>query len=121
MARTTTTKKAATQPRTDGPAYRSTAAWQAAHGTAKGVAKGAPQYAAALQVATHLAWRGPAGAVAWHKGTNPTMVANAAAMGVEPGQPVHEAMAAVLDSMGQAATTQPQRDAHAALLAATMA
>ena len=39
---------------------------------------------AALTVATHLSWRAPGASVAWHKGTNATMLATAATLGIEP-------------------------------------
>lgn len=119
MATSTTTKaakatKATTantpQPHTSGP-YRSNAAWATAHGAAMGAKAGNPAYAAAVQVATHLAWRGPAATVAWHKGTNANMLANAQHMGVTTGMAVQAAMATVVAAMQAAANTPAQHSA----------
>lgn len=106
-------------PSTTGSVYRTTAAWQAAYGAASGVATGNPPYAAALQVACHLAWRAPQASVAWHAGTNANMVANAANMGASSGTPVHAAMASVLAALQASASTTAQAKAATALQAAT--
>ena len=106
---TTTTRKATTRKATPAPApapapsgpYRANAAWAAAHAAAKPALRGNAAALAALQVATHLAWRAPGGAVAWHAGTNATMLANAATLGVQPGQPVHAAMALCVAALPQ--------------------
>lgn len=110
----TATKGTAVPMHTTGP-YRANNAWQLAHAAAKGAAAGNPQYAAGVQVLTHLAWRAPGGAVGWHKGTNPTMVANATAMGVATGMPVQAAMVAVLAHMAASNPTAPQAAALATL------
>ena len=109
MARTTsTTSKSATtkaaKPAKAAP-YRSVPAWHAAHAAAVGQHRGNPQARAALQVGTHLAWRSPNGTVAWNKGTNAAMLAHAATLGVQVGQPVHEAMALVIAALPAHATT----------------
>ena len=116
MAKTTTTTTTTKTPAA--PAYRTLPAWLAAMGTATGAATGNPTYRGLLQVATHLAWRGPQGTVAWHKGTNANMVAVANENGATVGTPVHEAMASVLAALAAAAATPAQADAAAALAAA---
>ena len=105
----------AAQAHTTGP-YRGAPAWVAAHAAATAAAKGAPAYRAALQVVTHLAWRTPTGAVAWHRGTNATMLGTATEMGITTGQPVQEAMHAAVTALGKAATTPAQEEAATALL-----
>ena len=112
------TTKGATTKTPAAPAYRTLPAWLAAMGTATGAATGNPTYRGLLQVATHLAWRGPQGSVAWHKGTNANMVAVANDNGASVGTPVHEAMSNVLAALAAAATTPAQADAAAALAAA---
>ena len=127
MATKTTTKGATTKGATTkgattktpaAPAYRTLPAWLAAMGTASGAALGNPTYKSLLQVATHLAWRGPQGTVAWHKGTNANMVVVANDNGAGVGTPVQAAMASVLAALAAAATTPAQADAAAALAAA---
>lgn len=113
------TAKTATSPvavHTAG-AYRTNPEWLATMGTAKGASTGNPAYAAAVQVATHLAWRAPAGSVAWHAGTNANMVANANSYGATVGTPIQEAMAATVKALLAAATT-PEQTAPAKVLAA---
>lgn len=73
-------------------AYRNQTSFAEALAAASAHHRSVPTAKAALQVITHLAWRGPNGSVAWHKGTNPTMVAYAKSIGVVPGLPVPEAM-----------------------------
>lgn len=119
MGTNTKATKAAHTPATTGSVYRTTAAWQAAYGAATGVATGNPAYRAALQVACHLAWRAPQGAVAWHNGTNANMVAAATGYGATTGTPVHTAMAATLAALQAAAANPAQVAAAAALVAAT--
>ena len=114
---TKTTKTTATKGGA-APAYRSLSAWLSAMGTASGAATGNPTYKGLLQVATHLAWRGPQGTVAWHKGTNANMVSVANDNGAGVGTPVQAAMASVLAALAAAATTPAQADAAAALAAA---
>lgn len=89
-------------------AYRSNLEWLAAHGAALGLATGNPDYRAAIQIATHLAWRAPGASVGWHTGTNANMVANATKLGVEVGMPVQAAMALVVAALKAAATTPEQ-------------
>lgn len=86
--------------------YRNHTAWATAHAAAVQAHRANPTAKAALQVATHLAWRAPGGSVAWHKGTNAAMVAHAATLGITPGTPVHKGMAAVVAALpaGHAAT-----------------
>ena len=117
---TKTTKTTATKGGA-APAYRSLSAWLSAMGTASGAALGNPTYRGLLQVATHLAWRGPQGTVAWHKGTNANMVAVANDNGAGVGTPVQAAMASVLAALAAAATTPAQADAAAALATAATA
>ena len=107
---------AAPQVHTAG-AYRSNAAWHTAAQAANAASAGNPAYKAAAQVITHLGWRAPGGTVGWHKGTNANMVANAAAMGVQPGMAVQPAMALAVAALGKAATT-PLQQQQAATLAA---
>ena len=111
MARTTTTTKATTtkaakaaKPAKAQP-YRGVPSWHAAHAAAVGQHRGNAEARAALQVGTHLAWRSPNGSVAWTKGTNAAMLAHATTLGVQPGQPVHEAMALVIAALPAHATT----------------
>ena len=73
-------------------AYRNQTSFAKALAAASAEHRSVPTAKAALQVMTHLAWRGPTGTVAWHKGTNPTMVAYAKTIGVVPGLAVAEAM-----------------------------
>ena len=126
---TTTTNKGGTATNTNkaapagkapasGP-YRNNPAWHAAHAAAVGQHRGNPQARAALQVATHLAWRAPGGSVAWHKGTNPAMLAHAANLGVQAGQPVHAAMALCVQALPAHATTTALHNATAALAPAS--
>jgi hypothetical protein len=63
------------------------------------------------QVITHVAWRGPSGVVAWHKGKTPkAMVTTAASLGIVPGLPAPQAMALALAAL-------PKHKATTALLA----
>lgn len=101
--------------------YRTREDFVAAHGAAHGLRIGNPAYTAAIQVLTHLAWRGPKGAVAWTKGTNANMVANATAMGATVGTPMPEAMLKALDALDKAADTAARKAAAKALRAATVA
>ena len=110
---TTTTARNAGQP------YRTVPAWHAAHAAAVGQHRGNPTARAALQVATHLAWRAPAATVAWHKGTNAAMLAHAATLGITTGQPVHAAMAACVAALPQHPTTTALRKETAALAPAS--
>ena len=110
-------KAAAAEPRTS--VYRSREDFQAAIGAAQGLTRGAPNFAAAVRVLVHLAWRSPKGAVAWHKGTNPDVVANAATYGATPGTKMPEAMTAVLAAAEKAADTDARKAAIKALRAAT--
>ena len=101
--------------------YRTREDFIAAHGAAQGLRTGNPAFAAAVQVLTHLSWRGPKGSVAWSKGTNANMVANAAEMGATPGTPMPTAVAGVLDAAEAAADTDARKAAVKALRAATVA
>lgn len=107
---TKATAKPTVEPHTTG-AYRGNPEWVTAHAAATAASKGAPAYRAALQVVTHLAWKAPTSAVAWHKGTNATMLATAEAMGITTGQPVQEAMRMALGAAAKVATTPEQQDA----------
>jgi len=106
---TTTTAKPTALP------YRNVPAWHAAHAAAVGQWRGNPTARAALQVATHLAWRAPAATVAWHAGTNAAMLAHAATLEIQPGMPVHAAMAACVAALPQHPTTTALRKETAAL------
>jgi hypothetical protein len=110
-------KSAAPEARTS--VYRTREDFVAAHGAAHGLRLGNPAFAAAVQVLTHLSWRGPKASVAWNKGTNANMVANAADMGATPGTPLPTAMAGVLDAAEAAADTPARKAAVKALRAAT--
>lgn len=101
-----------TQPSTT---YRATPAWHAAHAAALGAQRGNATARAALQVATHLAWRTPTGTVGWHKGTNAAMLATATTLGVQVGMPVHVAMAKVVAALPAHATTTALAKATKAL------
>jgi len=109
------TTKAKTAPKAPavGP-YRNDAAWHAAHAASVGANRADPTHRATTTVLTHLGWRAPGSAVAWHKGTNPAMLAHADTLGVTVGQPVHEAVAACVAALPDSETTT-------ALAAATVA
>ena len=111
-ATTTATTTATTA--TAGP-YRTNPTWHAAHAAAVGAHRGNATARAALQVATHLAWRAPGGSVAWHKGTNAAMLATASTLGVQVGQPVHVAMQLVVASLPAGPTTTALAKATTAL------
>ena len=113
MSNTTTTKKTPAQARTS--VYRTRPDFLAALGQAQGLVSGAPAYKAAVRVLVHLSWRGPKSAVAWHKGTNADVVANAKDMGADAGTPLPDAMAAVLAAADKAADTKERKAAVAAL------
>ena len=107
--------KSATKPvRKVGTPYRNVPAWHAAHAAAVGAHRGNATARAALVVATHLAWRGPGASVAWHKSTNPAMLATATALGVKVGQPVSAAMALVVKSLPASPTATALGKATAA-------
>jgi hypothetical protein len=112
-----TDKTAAPEARTS--VYRTREDYLAAMGAARGLTTGNPAYGTAVKVLTHLAWKGPKGAVGWHKGTNADVVANAAAMGATPGTPLPEAMTRVLDALDAAADTEARKMAAKALRDAT--
>lgn len=101
-------------PATPTASYRNVPVWRAAHDAALEAQRGNPTARAALQVATHLAWRTPTEAVAWHKGTNAGMLATCAELGVAVGMPVHSAMGMVVAAL-------PAHPTTAALVAATAA
>lgn len=86
-------------------AYRNQTSFAEALAAASAHHRSVPEAKAALQVITHLAWRPPTGKVAWHKGTNPTMVAYAKTIGVVPGVPVPEAMELALQVVPAHETT----------------
>lgn len=94
-----------------GTPYRNVPAWHAAHAAAVGAQRGNATARAALVVATHLAWRGPGASVAWHKSTNPAMLATATTLGVKVGMPVSQAMALVVKSLPTGPTTTALRKA----------
>ena len=98
--------------------YRTDDAWVLAHGTAVAAYRKDPVARTTMTVLTHLAWRAPAATVAWHKNTSATMVAHAATLGVEPGVPVHEAVAACVASLPDNEAKKPLADAAAALVPA---
>ena len=89
-----------------GGAYRNQTSFAKALAAATAEHRSVPEAKAALQVITHLAWRGPAGKVAWHKGTNPTMVAYAKTIGVVPGLVVAEAMTICLAKVPDSPSTK---------------
>ena len=95
--------------------YRNVPDWHAAHAAAVGAHRGVATARAALQVATHLAWRTPTASVAWHKGTNAAMLATAEALGIETGMPVHEAMDLVVKALPAHDTTKALGKATSAL------
>ena len=111
-----TSKSAAVEARTS--VYRTREDFLAALGAAKGLTSGAPAYGSAVRVLVHLSWRGPKGAVGWHKGTNADVVANAAALGATPGTPMATAIAGVVDALEAAADTDARKAAAQALRAA---
>ena len=95
MATTPTQPKAST-------AYRARPNYTTALAAAKAANPGhLPTYA----VLAHLAWRTPAGKVAWHKGTTPSVVAHATALGCTPGTPVPAALALALAALPTGPTT----------------
>lgn len=110
----TTKPAAAPAAPTTGP-YRANAAWHAAHAAAVGAMRGNATARATCQVLTHLAWRAPGASVAWHTGTNAAMLAHAATLGVQVGQPVHAAMAACVAALPAGPTTTALAKATAAL------
>lgn len=95
--------------------YRANPAWHAAHAAAVGANRGNAAARATTGVLTHLAWRAPAGAVAWHKGTNAAMLAHAATLGVVVGMPVHKAVALCVAALPAGATTTALHKATTAL------
>jgi hypothetical protein len=95
--------------------YRTREDFLAALGTAKGLVSGNPAYGSAVRVLVHLSWKSPAGTVAWHKGTNADMVANAATMGAKPGVKIPEALKGVLAALDKAADTDARKAAVAAI------
>lgn len=99
--------------------YRTREDFLAALGAAKGLTSGNPAYGSAVRVIVHLSWKGPKGSVGWHAGTNADVVANATAMGAEPGTPMGEAITSVIAALVAAADTDARRTAAEALLAAT--
>lgn len=93
------TNTATNQP---GGAYRARANYSTALAAARAANPGhGPTYA----VVAHLAWRTPAGKVGWHKGTTPSVVAHATALGCVPGTPVPAAMALALAALPTGPTT----------------
>ena len=58
-----------------------------------------PAHLPTLAVLAHLAWRTPAGKVAWHKGTTPSVVAHATTLGCTPGTTVPAALAKCLAAL----------------------
>jgi hypothetical protein len=109
MSATTAAKPAAAAP------YRTVPAWHAAHAAAVGANRGNAAHRATCGVLTHLAWRSPAAAVAWHKGTNAAMLAHAASLGISVGQPVAAAVAACVASLPKHPTTTALAKETAAL------
>ena len=97
------TTKSETAPKT-GP-YRNDAGWHAAHAAAVGAHRGDATARATMTVLTHLAWRAPGASVAWHKSTNPAMVAQATTLGISVGMPLHEAVALAVASLPAHDTT----------------
>lgn len=89
MATNTNTKPT---PATTGP-YRARPGYTTAMAAALAAM---PAHKPTLQVVGHLAWRTPGGKVAWHKGTTPSVVAHANALGATPGTPVPQALAMCL-------------------------
>jgi len=80
--------------------YREDAEWKTEFAAVKAELREVnPQ---AVQLITHLAWRGPSGLVGWHKGTAKTVLETSKAMGVEVGMPLPEAMATVMAALPKA-------------------
>ena len=97
--------------------YRTREDFLAAIGAAKGLTTGNPAYGSAVRVLAHLSWKGPKASVAWHKGTNADVVANAADMGATPGTPLPTAIAGVVDALEAAADTDARKAAVKAIRA----
>lgn len=115
-ATTTKATKATTKATpAKGAPYRTNAAWHAAHAAAVGANRGSAAARATTGVLTHLAWRAPGASVAWHKGTNAAMLAHAASLGVQVGQPVHAAVALCVAALPAGPTTTALAKASAAL------
>lgn len=115
---TTTTTPAPAAPAAPAPTtgpYRTNAAWHAAHAAAVGANRGNAAARATCGVLTHLAWRAPGASVAWHKGTNAAMLAHAATLGVQPGMPVHKAVALCVAALPAHPTTTALHKATVAL------
>src|SRR5262245_13031468 len=112
------TAKTATEPRAT--VYRTREDFLAALGAAQGLVSGAPEFRAVVRVLTRLSGRGPKGAVAWHKGTNADVVANAKTYGADAGTPMTDAMDKVLAHAAKVADTDARKKAVAALRAATV-
>lgn len=110
-----TSKSAVAEPRTS--VYRTREDFLAAIGAAKGLTTGNPAYGSAVRVLVHLSWKGPKASVAWHKGTNADVVANAADMGATPGTPLPTAIAGVVDALEAAADTDARKAAVKAIRA----
>lgn len=121
MARSSASPAAAPVAEVRTSVYRAREDFQAAIGSAQGLTRGAPEFSAAVRVLVHLSWKGPKGSVAWHKGTNPDVVANAAAMGAKSGVLIPEAVKAVLVAAEKAADTDARKAVVKALSAATAA
>ena len=101
--------------------FRTREDFLAALGAAKGLTSGNPAYGSAVRVLVHLSWKSPKGAVAWHKGTNADVVANASSAGAKPGTPMPAAMLAVLDTLDKVADTDARLAAAKAVRSATLA
>ena len=112
-ARTSKSSSASVEARTS--VYRTREDFLAALGAAKGLTTGNPAYGSAVRVLVHLSWKGPKGSVGWHRGTNADVVANAAAMGANPGTPMATAIAGVVDALEAAADTDARKAAAKAL------
>lgn len=114
-ARTSKSSSASVEARTS--VYRTREDFLAAIGAAKGLTTGNPAYGSAVRVLVHLSWKGPKASVAWHKGTNADVVANAADMGATPGTPLPTAIAGVVDALEAAADTDARKAAVKAIRA----
>ena len=96
--------------------YRASTLFMAALGNAKALR--VQQWAAPLQLLGHLAYRGAGGAVAWHKGTTPSVLATCKQLHIATGATLPMAMHTVLAHMHSTATTPAQRKAVVAIATA---
>ena len=112
--------EATTEAKPEAPkakAYRELPDYTPALKAARSLSKGNPELSQPLQLITHLAWKTPTSTVGWSKGTTANVIAYADDIAVPVGTPISEAMQAALSAAQKAATTDPQKEAVAALAA----